>query len=70
MTSGGRSARRRPVSATHIGMLAGELAMVPETTPAGRRTRYSMSSMPPQDWPRMWTRSRPSASRTASTSRT
>ena len=55
MTSAGRAARWRAVSATQSGMLAGELAIVAETTPRGWRTRYSMSSMPPQLWPRMWT---------------
>ncbi len=36
MTSGGSAARCFAVSDTHMGMLAGELATIAETSPAGR----------------------------------
>ena len=67
-TSGGSSSRSRFASSTHWTMLAGELAMVTDATPAGCVSMYSIASMPPHDWPRRWIRSRPRAARTASTS--
>ena len=66
--SSGSSRRRRPVSASHSGMLAGEEERTRLARPAGCVSAYSIASIPPQDEPNRWMRSRPRASRIAWTS--
>jgi hypothetical protein len=69
-TSGGSSSRSRFTSFIHSGTLAGELSTIRLASPHGWPMAYSIPSIPPHEWPNTWTRSRPSASRTAWTSST
>ena len=58
----------RLASAVNWGMLADVEARTSPAIPCGPRHMYSIESQPPHDCPSRWQRSRPSASRTWSTS--